>query len=89
MVTGNYAYMSYYSAGFRIFDITDPENPLLIGEVDTSPFSGETVVSRSGTRNSISISLEIRGAWGIYAGFDDGHAYISDVNTGLHIIKME
>ncbi len=90
MVRGDLAYVSYYTAGFRIFDITDPENPVLIGEVDTSPYEGDTVVERSSNgQGSFSISIVVRGAWGVFSKFDDGYAYISDVNTGLHIIKID
>lgn len=89
MIRGDFAYVSYYSAGFRIFDISDPENPTLIGEIDTSPYEGETVIERTSGDGFLSISIVVRGAWGIFSKFNDGYAYVSDVNTGLHIIKID
>jgi choice-of-anchor B domain-containing protein len=40
-VINNYAYVSYYSAGFRLFDISDPTNISMVAEYDTdSALSG-------------------------------------------------
>ena len=39
-VRGNIMYQSNYSAGFRVLDISDPENPVEIGFFDTSPYEG-------------------------------------------------
>ena len=33
-------YQSNYDAGFRILDISDPENPVEVGYFDTTPFDG-------------------------------------------------
>ncbi|MFQ5628533.1 MAG: choice-of-anchor B family protein [bacterium] len=40
-VIDDYAYVSYYSAGFRIFDVSTPENPILVAEHDTAPGNGQ------------------------------------------------
>ncbi len=39
-VKGNFMYQSNYSAGFRVLDISDPENPVEVGFFDTSPYEG-------------------------------------------------
>ncbi|MYG50182.1 MAG: choice-of-anchor B family protein, partial [Gemmatimonadales bacterium] len=39
-VVGDLMYQSNYSAGFRVLDISDPENPVEIGFFDTSPYQG-------------------------------------------------
>ena len=40
-VIGNYAYVSYYTSGFRVLDVSDPENITVAAHYDTSPDSGE------------------------------------------------
>jgi len=35
-VIGDYAVTSYYSAGFRVFDVSDPVNPVVVDEYDTA-----------------------------------------------------
>jgi choice-of-anchor B domain-containing protein len=39
-ILGNYAHISYYSDGYVVLDISDPENPYLIGEYSTSNLWG-------------------------------------------------
>ena len=39
-IVGDLMYQSNYSAGFRVLDISDPENPVEIGFFDTSPYEG-------------------------------------------------
>ena len=67
----NKAYFSYYSAGYRIFDIANSSEPELIFEFDTDP-------DVSGKGNFL-------GAFGVYALSPSGNVFISDVNNGLFI----
>ena len=39
-IVGDLMYQSNYSAGFRVLDISDPEDPVEIGFFDTSPYEG-------------------------------------------------
>ena len=39
-IKDNLMYQSNYDAGFRILDISDPENPVEVGYFDTTPFDG-------------------------------------------------
>ena len=39
-VRGNRMYQSNYGSGLRILDISDPENPIEIGFLDTTPYGG-------------------------------------------------
>ncbi len=39
-IKGNYAHVSYYSDGYVVLDISDPLNPLLAGEYNTSDMWG-------------------------------------------------
>ncbi len=58
----NYAYVSYYTAGFRIFDISDPTDIKVAAHYDTSPASGEG----------------FDGAFGVYPFLPSGNILISD-----------
>jgi choice-of-anchor B domain-containing protein len=40
-IIGDFAYVSYYSAGFRIFDVSTPGKPVLVAEYDTAPGNGQ------------------------------------------------
>lgn len=73
MVIGDFAYTSYYAAGFRVFDISDPTNPVLVDEHDTSPFAMEGFGD---------------GAFGVYPFAPSGNIYISDQSTGLHVFAF-
>jgi choice-of-anchor B domain-containing protein len=61
-VIDNYAYVSYYTAGLRVFDISDPTNISMAAEYDTSPATGEGY----------------DGAFGVYPFTSTGHIYVSD-----------
>ena len=75
VIIGNRAYTSYYSAGFRVFDISDPSDPILIGEYDTAPRTGE------GFSNPL-------GTFGVYAFAPSGNIYTSDGEEGLFIFAV-
>ena len=69
-VRGNRYYMSNYSRGLTILDITDPANPTLAGRLDTYPASdGSSFV----------------GAWGTYPYFHSGNIAISDIGSGFYM----
>ncbi|WKZ69021.1 MAG: choice-of-anchor B family protein [Melioribacteraceae bacterium] len=36
-VKGDYAHISYYADGYVVLDVSDPTNPLVVGQYDTSP----------------------------------------------------
>ncbi len=71
-VKGNFAHISYYTDGYVVLDLTDPENPVKVGEYDTYPGTG-------GTYN---------GAWGVYPYLPSGNIIVSDMSTGLYIIDF-
>jgi choice-of-anchor B domain-containing protein len=72
-VLGNYAHISYYKDGYVLLDISDPEAPALAGQYDTFPGSGGTY----------------DGAWGCYPYLPSGHVIISDISTGLYVLKFD
>ncbi len=70
-VIGNFAYVAYYAAGLRIFDISDPAQLKLVYEYDTSAAASNNFV----------------GAFGVYPFAPDGLIYVSDMRNGLFIFK--
>ncbi|HEX5786698.1 MAG TPA: choice-of-anchor B family protein, partial [Woeseiaceae bacterium] len=70
-VRGNRYYMSNYSRGLTVLDISAPAAPVTAGFLDTYPFSD---------------SSNFTGAWGVYPYLPSGVLAVSDINTGLYII---
>ena len=65
-------YCSWYSAGTRIFDVSDPTDPIEVGYYDTSLRSGGG----------------FGGNWGVYPYRGDGVIYSSDRQRGLFILEF-
>lgn len=72
-IKGRYAYISHYTDGLRILDLQDPSNIQEVGYYDTFP--------------DFSFSL-FAGAWGAFPFFDSGKILISDISTGLYIVRF-
>ncbi|MFQ5600061.1 MAG: choice-of-anchor B family protein [Candidatus Krumholzibacteriia bacterium] len=72
-VRDNLAFLSYYTEGLRILDISNPEFPVEVGFYDTFP----------------GVSGGFNGAWGAYPYTPSGHIYVSDINTGLYVVRFE
>jgi len=70
-IYGNYALMSYYTAGIRVADISNPENPVEAAFYDTYP-------SDNGT--------SWNGCKGIFM-MPSGKIIASDKQTGLYVVK--
>jgi len=71
---GSYAYMSNYTSGLSIVDITDISNANLneVASFDTYPANN---------------AANFNGAWSNYPYFDSGNIIVSDINSGLFILK--
>lgn len=65
-------YCSWYTSGTRIFDITDPNDPIEIGYYDTSARSGSGY----------------NGNWGVYPFRGDGILYSTDRQEGLFVLEF-
>ena len=71
-VRGNRYYMSNYSRGLTVLDISDPANPQATGRFDSYPFSD---------------SRGFVGAWGAYPFFPSGTVAVSDISEGLFLVS--
>jgi len=71
-VRGNRYYMSNYEKGLTVLDITDPSSPVEVGSFDTY------IPSNNPNYN---------GAWGTYPFLPSGNILVSDINSGLYILK--
>tara|TARA_B100001142_G_scaffold318851_2_gene361529 strand:+ start:427 stop:1764 length:1338 start_codon:yes stop_codon:yes gene_type:complete len=73
IIKGNHLYLAYYHDGLRIFDISDPSNPIQTWEYDTYMPNSHA---------------SYKGAWGIYPYLPSGNIIVSDMQTGLYIIEL-
>ncbi len=71
-ISGNLMYQSNYVSGLRIFDISDPVNPLPAGHFDTVP--GEDVAG-------------FAGSWSNYPFFPSGNVVVSSMREGLFVLR--
>lgn len=71
-VRGNRYYMSNYERGLTVLDITDPANPIEAGFFDTYTPSN---------------NAGFNGAWGTYPFLPSGNILVSDIGSGLYILK--
>lgn len=73
-IKGNLAYLTNYTSGLSIVDITNIGNANLqeVGNFDTFPENNEA---------------EFDGAWSNYPYFASGNIIVSDINTGLYVLS--
>ena len=70
-IVGTTLYVSFDQAGLAVFDISDPANPLLIGNYDTWP--GPVLANFDGN-------------WGVFPDLGADRVLLSDRDTGLYIV---
>ena len=68
---GNRYYMSNYTRGLTVLDITNPAEPVDIGFFDTYPVSDTTALN---------------GAWGVFPFLPSGSVLVSDIDSGLYVL---
>lgn len=73
-VRGNFVFEANYTAGLRILDITDRENPVEVAFFDTY------------TANN---NASFNGAWSSYPYFESGNVIVSNIEDGLFIVKPD
>jgi choice-of-anchor B domain-containing protein len=69
---GNRYYISNYTRGLTVLDITDPEAPSETGHFDTFPVSDAAAFS---------------GAWGVYPFLPSRKLLVSDIQGGLFVLE--
>ncbi len=69
---GNRYYMSNYSRGLTVLDITTPANPVTVGRFDSYPASD---------------GVGFPGAWGTYPFLPSGNVLISDIDSGFYVVS--
>ena len=69
---GNRYYISNYTRGLVVLDITDPRNPVEAGFFDTYPLSNNS---------------SFNGAWGAYPFLPSGSVLLNDINSGLYVLR--
>ncbi len=73
-IVGNFAFVSHYTAGFRVYDVADPANPVLLDTYDTAP-----LLTGDG----------YDGCYGVYPWGPGGIVYASDSDNGLFVFTVE
>ncbi len=71
-VRGNRYYMSNYTRGMTVLDISDVTNPVEAGFFDTFPMTDNT---------------SFDGAWGVYPYLPSGVILVSDISSGLYVLR--
>ena len=71
-VRGNRYYMSNYSRGLSILDISNGSSPTLSGRFDTYPSSD---------------NVGFPGNWGTYPFFPSGNIALSDIDSGFYMVQ--
>jgi len=71
-VRGNRYYLSNYERGFSVLDISDPVHPSQVGFFDTYTPSNNAAYN---------------GGWGVYPFLPSGNILVSDIGSGLYILK--
>ncbi len=69
---GNLLYVAYYTEGARVVDISNPATPVEVAYYDTYQPA----------------SGKFEGAWSVYPYFASGKIIVSDMNTGLYVLKL-
>ncbi len=69
---GNWAYLSHYSEGAAVVDLSNPAMPRVVAQVDTNPATGPA----------------LNGCWGVYKFPGTPLMMCSDITTGFHLIGI-
>lgn len=72
--TGDRVHVAYYYDGYYLWDASDPLQPVLLGFYDTS---------------TIPHGNSYKGAWGVYPYLPSGNILVSDMQTGLWVLKLD
>ncbi len=74
-IRGDLIFEANYSSGLRILDISDRENPVEVGWIDTAPTHEAEPM--------------FQGAWSTYPYFRNGVISVSSIGEGLFIVRFQ
>jgi len=102
VVMGNKLYVAWYQAGLQVFDISNPANPVRIGQYDTFPAQfaptadqildlktqdpWDMICGASGLQNAIPSNYD--GAWAVYPFLGEDKILAGDVRAGLLVLDV-
>jgi len=72
-VIGDRVFQSNYMTGFRVLDISDPENPVEVGWLDTVPYGED--------------EPGFGGSWSNYPFFESGNVLVTSGQEGLFVVR--
>ncbi|NNE06925.1 MAG: choice-of-anchor B family protein [Gemmatimonadetes bacterium] len=73
-VEGDFAFVSHYSYGVSVLDISTPSTPVEVAHYDTYPASDATA---------------FWGCWGVYPHTTTGYVYTSDIEGKLTVLRFD
>ncbi len=73
-VEGDFAFVSHYSYGVSVLDISTPSTPVEVAHYDTYPASDATA---------------FWGCWGVYPHTATGYVYTSDIEGKLTVLRFD
>ena len=102
VVMGNKLYVAWYQAGLQVFDISNPANPVRIGQYDTFPFQFAPTQSEiqalqnqdlwdmycGGANLQNALPSNYDGAWAVYPFLGENRVLVGDVRSGLLILDV-
>ncbi len=100
VVMGNKLYISWYQAGLQVFDISNPANPVRIGQYDTfqPAFAPESksqslvdepwdmICGGSNLQNNLPNNYD--GNWAVFPFLGEDKVLAGDLATGLYILDV-
>jgi hypothetical protein len=100
VVMGNRLYVAWYQAGTQVFDISDPANPLRVGQYDTYPTEFaptedelRTIATADpwdmicGTSNiAAALPTSYSGNWAVYPFLGHDRVLLGDLANGLFVV---
>jgi hypothetical protein len=101
VVMGNKLYVAWYQAGTQVFDISDPTNPIRVGQYDTyqaefAPSAEEQQIldtadpwdimcGKSASLNQ-ALPSSYGGNWAVYPFLGEDRVLLGDLATGLYVV---
>ena len=102
VVMGNKLYVAWYQAGTQVFDISDPTNPVRIGQYDTyqtefAPPQDEPRVADAADPWDVvcgtdsfgrALPTSYGGNWAVYPFLGETKVLLGDLATGLYVVDV-